>query len=302
MSLANAVLLNREADIPPPSALWPYEDSEAARERNRVGWDRLLAAFAPLLASVNEQRQRWQLPPYQDFFEDSFSKLAQISQQPASFDFPRKQPPATLHFVGHLHDDELTRAVPFPWERLDGTKPLIYASLGTLQNRLEWVYRAIIEACDGLEAQVVLALGSTGFSPEQFEPIPSNMLILPYVPQADVLQRGTLCITHAGLNTSLECLEAGVPTVCLPITSEQPGVAMRMQFLGAGSVVALAELSAQTLRAAVEEVLQNPSYREAARSFAAAQIGADPRTAACDAIAEVLANLPIQTKVSSGMG
>jgi zeaxanthin glucosyltransferase len=34
--------------------------------------------------------------------------------------------------------------------------------MGTLQNRLMWVFRAIAEACAGLEAQLVLALGGGG--------------------------------------------------------------------------------------------------------------------------------------------
>jgi UDP:flavonoid glycosyltransferase YjiC (YdhE family) len=40
------------------------------------------------------------------------------------------------------------RPCRFPYEKLTG-KPLIYASMGTLQNRVEHVFREIAAACHG---------------------------------------------------------------------------------------------------------------------------------------------------------
>jgi len=62
VSLANALLVNREDGIPPPIMLWPYELSPAAIERNRQGWAGLDQAVTPLLNQVNEQRRAWNLP------------------------------------------------------------------------------------------------------------------------------------------------------------------------------------------------------------------------------------------------
>ena len=38
-------------------------------------------------------------------------------------------------------------------------RPLVYASLGTLQNGSEEIFRTIAEACAGLNAQLVISLG-----------------------------------------------------------------------------------------------------------------------------------------------
>jgi zeaxanthin glucosyltransferase len=38
VSLANALLVNREDVIPPPVMLWPFDPSPAGIERNRKGW------------------------------------------------------------------------------------------------------------------------------------------------------------------------------------------------------------------------------------------------------------------------
>ncbi len=83
-------------------------------------------------------------------------------------------------------------------------------------------------------------------------------------PQVDLLRRSIIAVTHAGLNTVLEVLGTGLPMVAVPITNEQPGIAARVAWAGAGEAVTDKHLTAQTLRAAVIRVLSDPSYRAAA--------------------------------------
>jgi MGT family glycosyltransferase len=289
VSLANALLVNREDVIPPPVMLWPFDPSPAGIDRNRKGWAGVDQAYALLLPVVNEQRRAWNLAEYNNLVEDSFSPLAQICQQPAIFEFPRPQAPAMLHFVGHLQDEHLSREVPFSWEWLDG-RPLIYASCGTLQNRLEHVFRVIIAACAPLDAQIVIALGNDALSPELFGAVPANIKLVAYAPQAELLRRASLCILHAGLNTTLDCLENGVPMVVIPIASEQPGIAMRVTRLGAGTIVPLAEVSAASIGTAVQAVLTQRAYREAAQSVAREIANLHPATEAVRIIEQVLAS------------
>ena len=267
VSLANALLVNREDVIPPPVMLWPFSSSAAAVERNRKGWAGVDQAYAHLLPVVNEQRSAWGLPAYTNLLEDSFSPLLQICQQPPVCEFPRPQAPPGLHLVGHLQDDAPATDESFQWEWLDG-RPLLYASCGTLQNRLEHVFRAIIDACTTMDVQAVIALGRDGLAPESFGEVPENVLLVRYAPQRALLARAAICITHAGLNTTLDCLEAGVPMVAIPLASEQPGIAMRIAHIGAGVVLPLAEVGAATVADAVETVRREPAYREAAISTA----------------------------------
>jgi MGT family glycosyltransferase len=267
VSLANALPVNREDSVPPWNMLWPHETSEAAIERNRLGWAAFDRAYAPLLWLLNQQRKSWGLPLYINLQEDSFSRLAQICQVPPLLEFPRAQAPSMLHLVGPLRDEQLSREVPFSWEWLDG-RPLIYASCGTIQNRLEHVFRAIIEACAPLEAQTVISLGGDALAPSLFGSVPPNIKVVPYAPQRPLLERATLCINHAGLNTVLDSLEFGVPMVSIPIASDQPGTAMRTKRLGAATVIPVAELSAAHLSLEIQSVLANSSYRKAAQAAA----------------------------------
>ena len=52
--------------------------------------------------------------------------------------------------------------------------------------------------------------------------------------------------------------------VAIPVGNDQPGVASRIAWTGTGEVVAFRKVTVPRLRAAVEKVLSNPSYRHAA--------------------------------------
>ena len=120
---------------------------------------------------------------------------------------------------------------------------LIFASFGTLQNRLAGAFRIVAEACDGLDAQLVLSLGCKGaVIPEK---VRGELIVVDYAPQRALLQKAGLVITHGGLNTTLESLSEGVPMVVLPITNDQPGVAARIKRLGAGEFLPIKDLTAK---------------------------------------------------------
>jgi UDP:flavonoid glycosyltransferase YjiC (YdhE family) len=76
-----------------------------------------------------------------------------------------------------------------------------------------------------------------------------------------------MVITHAGLNTVLDSLAAGVPAVAIPIAFEQPAIAARVAFRGSGEVVPLARAKAAVIRAAATRVLGNSAYGRAAQQI-----------------------------------
>ena len=154
-------------------------------------------------------------------------------------------------------------ATPFPWDALSG-KALIYASLGTIQNKHLTTFARIAEACQHLDAQLVIALGG-GSSPDAVPPLPGEPLVVEFAPQLELLQRASLTITHAGLNTVLESLGCAVPMVAIPIVNDQPGVAARVAWTGTGAVVPIKSATVQKLRSAINRVWTDPSYRNNAQ-------------------------------------
>ena len=279
-----ALVINREPTIPPIFTPWGYKTAWWTQIANRAGyslWDRITHPLQTVLA---EYRQQWNLPPYKSH-DDSFSSLAQISQQPPDFDFPRTTLPAHFHYVGPLRDPS-PQAVPFPYEQLTG-QPLIYTSLGTQQNTKEDLFDKIAAACEGLDVQLVVSHGG-GMSAQAAQALPGSPLVVSYAPQFELLSRAKLTISHAGLNTVLDSLSNGVPLVTIPITYEQPAIAARLRWVGAGEVLPLKRLSVSRLRAMVLRVLQEESYTKNAAKLKASIQQAGGVTRAADLIEQAI--------------
>ncbi len=154
----------------------------------------------------------------------------------------------------------------FPWDWLDG-RPLIFASLGTIPDPTNPpVFRKILAACRGLDAQLVLALGNWkgnhGSVRERLGAIPENALVVDFAPQMALLDRAALLITHGGSNTVLESLTRGVPMVALPRSADQIGMAARVVNCGAGLRASFKKCTAEELRRLIRRGLSEDSLRQ----------------------------------------
>src|SRR6266567_6483163 len=252
LTICDALMVNRDELAPPFFTSWRYRTDWIGRLRNWAGYTFLESFGRPLLRTLNELRRENGLAQF-DRMSQEHSKLGQIAQQPREFEFPRRSIPENVHFTGPWHDPSGRPAVEFPFEKLDG-RPLVYASMGTLQNRQKHIFGTIAEACAGLDVQLVLSLGGGG-KPEDMEEVAGEPIVVEFAPQLELLRRSALCITHAGLNTALESLRQGVPMVAIPITNDQPGVASRIAWCGAGEFITPKRLTAAALRARIVRVL-----------------------------------------------
>ncbi|NEO10823.1 MULTISPECIES: glycosyltransferase [unclassified Moorena] len=287
VTVCAAVILNREISVPPFITSWNYDPSWRGIIRNRVGYAPLdIMVGQSLKTVVNEYRKQWNLSTYNKP-NQNYSKLAQLSQQPAEFEFPRRKLPSCFHFTGPYSNPASREAAPFPYEKLT-EKPLIYASMGTLQNRLLWIFERIAKACVGLDAQLVITLGGAA-SPESLPELPGNPIVVSYAPQLELLQKATLTITHAGMNTTLESLSNGVPMVAIPIANDQPGVAARITWTGTGEVIPLGKVRVEKLQKAIKRLLTEDSYKKNALRLQEAIRRAGGVSRAADIIEQVVA-------------
>lgn len=286
VSICNAIMLNREISVPPFTTSWNYDPSWRGLLRNRVGYALLNRIGKSLQKVIKDYRQQWNLSPYYNPNEN-YSQLAQLSQQPAEFEFPRKELPSCFHFTGPYSNPASREPTSFPYEKLT-RQPLIYASMGTIQNRLLWIFQMIAEACAQLDVQLVIALGG-GASLESLPKLPGNTIVVGYAPQLELLQKATLTITHAGMNTTLESLSNGVPMIAIPITNDQPGVAARIAWTGTGEVIPLKKVSTQKLQQAIKQVLTEDSYKKNALRLQEAIKRAGGVSRAADIIQQVVA-------------
>jgi UDP:flavonoid glycosyltransferase YjiC (YdhE family) len=76
-------------------------------------------------------------------------------------------------------------------------------------------------------------------------------------------------VHHAGAGTTAAGLRAGVPTVSVPMITDQPFWASRVTALGAGpKAVPYKSLSAEALGAAISDAVTRDSYRARAQEIA----------------------------------
>ncbi|MBC6418122.1 MAG: glycosyltransferase [Prochloron sp. SP5CPC1] len=286
ITVCNALVLNREPDIPPFCTPWFYSSAWWARLRNRIIYSLVDRAGKTIKETIKHYRLSWKLPPYSHIAQ-YYSQLAQLSQQPPEFEFPRHHLPNCFHFTGPYSNSTIREPTPFPWEKLTG-KPLIYASMGTIHNRFFWVFRDIASACAELDVQLVISLGNSA-GEESLSEWAGNPLVVRYAPQLELLQKATLTITHSGLNTTLESLSNGVPMVAIPMTYDHPAIGARIVWTGTGEVVPLGKVSRETLREAERQVLTEDSYKKNARSLQEAIKRAGGVSRAADIIEKVVA-------------
>ena len=138
---------------------------------------------------------------------------------------------------------------------------LIYISMGTVINNSVGFYKKCIEALADTEYQTIISVGNL-INIEDLGDIPDNITISRFVDQIAVLSQADVFLTHCGMNSVNESLYYKVPLVMFPQTSEQDGVATRVEQLGAG--VRLKHINEKSIRETIEKVLNTKSYYEQA--------------------------------------
>src|SRR5215469_11641812 len=240
---------------------WQNETGVDAMARNMEGIRRSRKLLEPVTAIAQSYASEVGLPVDWNNPHSTLSPLAWVTQCPREFDFGCAPDFPQFQYAGPFHDGRGRMDFDFPWQQLRG-EPIVYASMGTLQNGLVDIFRSIMQAAIGLkELQFVLAVGSQ-LDPKLLGAIPGNVMVVSHAPQIEILQRSTLCITHAGLNTALESLSNGVPMLALPITNDQPGVAARIAEKKVGIVISPDQASAGTFVAAINQVLDDSTFRD----------------------------------------
>lgn len=164
-------------------------------------------------------------------------------------------------------------------------RPLIYISMGTVINDRPDFYGRCMDALENLNVDVIISCGNA-INHEELGKLPDNIKVYSYVDQLDVLAKADAFITHCGMNSVSESLYMAAPMVLYPQTSEQYAVARRVTEINAG--IMLKDDSSEGIREAVEEILNNKSYGNAA-AVCSADFRACPGAAGA---AEFIENAP----------
>lgn len=162
---------------------------------------------------------------------------------------------------------------------------MVYISLGTILNKNNKFYQNCIKALREGNVKVIMSVGEkTDIS--DLGKIPNNFQIKHKVDQIKVLKNSDVFLTHCGMNSVNESLYYGVPMVLFPQHSEQGLVAKRTAELGAGLM--LKGNKPNHIKAAIEQILNDDTYKENANEIATSFKVAGGAKKAADTILMVL--------------
>jgi MGT family glycosyltransferase len=247
---------------------FPMPYPRTSREKIRAAVLRRISDLVrrPLWGKANAIRREYGLPPLTTSVTDFAGKMP-LYLVPGSreFDYERTDLPATVQYVGPcMWMGSPDAALPEWIDRLPKHQPLIYASEGTihLEPRL---LRAVAQAMANRPVQVIMTTGKHR-DPRSLDlglerPAP-NIHIHQWVPLQPLLGRLAGIVTIGGPSTLMAGFAAGIPAVVVPFTWDHPETGFRVAESGAGVHLRFRDCTAANMRAAIEQILYQPSYRE----------------------------------------
>jgi MGT family glycosyltransferase len=221
--------------------------------------------------SVNAVRRQYGLPALSSSVTAHSGTLPLYTVPSApEFDFERRDLPPSVHYVGPLF-----RQLP-PTERapawvagLPTDRPWIYATEGTVHVSEPLVLRSAARGLANLPMEVILISGDDRDPREiGLDSLAPNVHLDRWVPYPAVMPHTRVVITTGGPGSVLAALCAGVPVIVVPTEWDKPDIAQRVVSTGAGLSIPPRRCTPRRLRAAVERVLADPSFRRNAERMA----------------------------------
>lgn len=239
------------------------------RQRNMLLTALARRILLPANTIIRNEYRRVHHTPWQGSFVDLGAVAdAMVQFTVPAFEYPRSDAPASLHFAGPLGAAGSQAQLPDWWCDLDGTRPVVHVTQGTLANT---DYRQVIApTLEALADEDVLTVVSTGGRPVETLPaLPKNARAATFLPYDELLPRTDVYVTNGGYGGVQYALRYGVPIVATGGKEDKPEVGARVAWSGVGRRIRTERPSPRALRRDILAVLQQPRYREASRRIAA---------------------------------
>ena len=232
----------------------------------------LREAVDAVLAEIDSPASR--ADPF-DYAYRCFDALFQLSV--AELEYPRRELPGTVRFVGPLRDaaDRAdAAALPDWWSDLVDGRPVVHVTQGTIDNAD--LGRLVAPTLRALADEDVLVVATTGGRPvADVEralggPLPENARVAEFLPYDLLLPLVDAVVTNGGFGGVQRVIAHGLPLVVAGSTEDKPEVAARVAWAGCGRNLRTGTPRPDAVRRAVREVLTTPSYRLRSREVATA--------------------------------
>jgi UDP:flavonoid glycosyltransferase YjiC (YdhE family) len=226
-------------------------------------------------------------PPIAGYFVDIPPKVvdAYLQNTVAGFEYPRRDLPPTIRFVGPILAPP-SRGFDRPpwWDELNDARPVVHVTQGTLDNAdLARLVTPTIGALAGDDLLVVATTGGPDPGPMR-RGLPLNVRIERFIPHDLLLPHVDVMVTNGGYGGVQQALANGVPLVVAGDSEDKPEVAARVRWSGTGIDMRTGRPTPDKLAAAVRRVLTESAFATRARALQSEIAQSHP----LDTITEVL--------------
>lgn len=264
-----------------PATLLPYASGVplllSGHSIHKMGWKEKFSSYWNLKIAIvaariiqnpkaNKLRKSRSLGPV-----DSLTRLRNktiVVNSAFGLEYQRPLPPS-IHMVGPVFPNEIEALDPEMNNYLADPKPVVYVNLGTLSApsgaQLEYM-------CQAFESENYRVLWVMRESIQKKLPtrLAENIRIETWLssPRA-VLQHPNVkvFVSHCGVNSVHESIDAGTPLVGIPMFAAQNDMGIRVQDSGIGVLLNKVTFTAESLQKAILEVMNDPCYTENTRAL-----------------------------------
>ena len=175
-----------------------------------------------------------------------------------------------MHFIGpYLPQPPAAFTPPVWWDALQGGKPVIHVTQGTVATEADDLIVPTLQALADEDVLVVAATGGKPIESLKIALMPANARIEPFIPYYHLLPHVDVMVTNGGYNGVQAALAFGVPLVATGQTEEKPEICARIEWAGVGINLKTKKPTPKQIRNAVKKILESPQYRQKAKLFQA---------------------------------
>jgi UDP:flavonoid glycosyltransferase YjiC (YdhE family) len=244
-------------------------------------------------APYDRVRGDYGLKPHRDLFDFYSGDQVLLPDWPEIC--PTVDRPDNYHYVGMFG---WSPAEPLPAD-LARENRMIYVTLGSTGRTED--FAKLIQGLREVSGHRIVVTTGPSVTRGELGPLPDNVRVEPYLPGEEVLKRSVLAVHHGGMGVLGQCLNAGVPMICIPGNIEQEVMASRfVDRRKVGLVVERYRLTPAKLTRAVRHVLAEPRFRDNAAAFATRVKARAALAAATEKVCELLADRPFLEAVRRG--
>jgi rhamnosyltransferase subunit B len=195
---------------------------------------------------------------------------------PSLLSAPQTDWPAQARTTGFVAYDGSAANTWSPPQGVPDRDDWLVFTPGTQMTHGADFFRVAVEAAETLDRPTLMVAKDPSVLPQ---PLPSSVWHVPFAPFTWLFDRSAAVVHHGGIGTAGRALQAGLPQLIVPSGFDQFDNAARVTRIGAGLTLDRKKLTAQSLVAAIRQLLDEDLVQRCA--------DVQKELSATDAVAEV---------------